>query len=120
MTSCGTCCANLVRPRPCRRTLPIPRLSLDSATDDLETRHELPSSEASPIEAIDRAKRAHAVRQAVAALPDDMREAIVLCEWQELKVAEAADVLSTTPKSVESRLYRALSSPPRKAPELVT
>jgi RNA polymerase sigma-70 factor (ECF subfamily) len=36
-----------------------------------------------------------------------MREAIILCEWQDLPVAEAASVLSTTPKAVESRLYRA-------------
>lgn len=40
-------------------------------------------------------------------LPDDMREAIVLCEWEEMAVAEAAAVLQSTPKAVESRLYRA-------------
>jgi DNA-directed RNA polymerase specialized sigma24 family protein len=31
----------------------------------------------------------------------------VLCEWEECSVAEAAAVLETTPKTVESRLYRA-------------
>jgi len=31
-------------------------------------------------------------------LPDDMREAIVLCEWEEMAVAEAAAVLQTTPR----------------------
>ena len=40
-------------------------------------------------------------------LPDDMREAIVLCEWEEMAVVEAAAVLQSTPKAVESRLYRA-------------
>jgi RNA polymerase sigma-70 factor (ECF subfamily) len=29
------------------------------------------------------------------------------CEWEELSVTEAAAVLETTPKAVESRLYRA-------------
>ena len=48
-----------------------------------------------------------AVRAAVGKLPEDLREAIVLCEWQELSVAEAAAILETTPKAVESRLYRA-------------
>ena len=36
-----------------------------------------------------------------------MREAIVLCEWEELSMAEAATVAKTTTKAIESRLYRA-------------
>lgn len=53
------------------------------------------------------AERAAAVRRAVAELPDDLREAIALCEWDDLRLAEAAEVLGTTAKAVESRLYRA-------------
>ncbi|MGA2280901.1 MAG: sigma factor-like helix-turn-helix DNA-binding protein [Verrucomicrobiota bacterium] len=30
-----------------------------------------------------------------------------LCQWEEFSVAEAAEVLETTPKSVKSRLSRA-------------
>lgn len=67
----------------------------------------LPAAEASPGEAAVNAERSAAVRRAVEALPDDLREAVILCEWQELPVAEAAAVLHTTPKAVESRLYRA-------------
>lgn len=52
-------------------------------------------------------EQAGAVRAAVAALPAEMREAMVLCEWEERSVAEAAAILETTPKAVESRLYRA-------------
>lgn len=52
-------------------------------------------------------ERSAAVRAAVNRLPPDLREAIVLCEWEELSVAEAAVVAETTPKAVESRLYRA-------------
>jgi len=36
-----------------------------------------------------------------------LREAIVLCEWEERTIAEAAAILETTPKAVESRLHRA-------------
>jgi len=36
-----------------------------------------------------------------------LREAIVLCEWEERSMAEAAAILDTTPKAIESRLYRA-------------
>ena len=52
-------------------------------------------------------ERIRAIQQAVNNLPPDLREAIVLCEWEERSVAEAAAVLETTPKAVESRLYRA-------------
>ena len=67
----------------------------------------LPSAAPSPNEQTLAGERAAAVRQAVAALPEDLREAIVLCEWDECSVAEAATILGSTPKAVESRLYRA-------------
>ena len=52
-------------------------------------------------------ERALAVRKAVSHLPDDLREAVVLCELDDRAIAEAAAILQTTPKAVESRLYRA-------------
>ncbi len=52
-------------------------------------------------------ERAAAVRQAVEHLPEDMREAIVLCELEDQSIATAAEILETTPKAVEARLYRA-------------
>jgi len=48
-----------------------------------------------------------AVREAVAALPVELREALILCEYEELTQAEAAEALGVTPKAVEMRLYRA-------------
>jgi RNA polymerase sigma-70 factor (ECF subfamily) len=67
----------------------------------------LPSPHATPEEAVLANERSRAVHAALLQLPGDMREALVLCEWEELSVAQAAQVLKTTPKSVESRLYRA-------------
>ena len=67
----------------------------------------LPSDAPAPDEQALAAERAAAVRQAVGQLPEDLRGAIVLCEWEELSMAEAAKILETTPKAVESRLYRA-------------
>jgi RNA polymerase sigma-70 factor (ECF subfamily) len=52
-------------------------------------------------------ERKVAVRTAVNNLPEDMREAIVLCEWEEMTVADAAAVAKISPKAMESRLYRA-------------
>ena len=67
----------------------------------------MPAAGGSPGEATLAAERAAAVRTAVRQLPEDLREAIVLCEWDEKSVAEAAAILGTTPKAIESRLYRA-------------
>jgi RNA polymerase sigma-70 factor (ECF subfamily) len=67
----------------------------------------LPANDPAPNEQALATERATAVRAAVGKLPEDLREAIVLCEWEERSVAEAAVILETTPKAVESRLYRA-------------
>ena len=54
-----------------------------------------------------RMERQEAVRHAVAELPEDLREAVLLCELEDRSIAEAAIILATTGKAVESRLYRA-------------
>lgn len=86
-----------------------PNLSLDAenAGTDQSLASTLPGNSPAPSEVALAGERAAAVRQAVQKLPDDLREAIVLCEWEERSVAEAAMILRTTPKAVESRLYRA-------------
>ena len=86
-----------------------PNVSLDAPGDHVEgsLSEVLPAAEVSPGEAAAKAERANAVRAAVQRLPEDLREAVILCEWQDLPVAQAAAVLQTTPKAVESRLYRA-------------
>lgn len=53
------------------------------------------------------AERRAAVRAAVAALPEALREVVVLCEWEEMSAADAAAVLGITGRAVESKLYRA-------------
>ena len=55
----------------------------------------------------DAAERAEAVRAAVAELPLELREALVLCVYEGLAQADAATALGTTVKTVEMRLYRA-------------
>lgn len=86
-----------------------PNVSLDaeSETSGQTLGNTLHAGTATPHQAAVTAERALAVRAAVQSLPDDMRAAIVLCEWEDLPVAEAAAVLNATPKAVEGRLYRA-------------
>lgn len=86
-----------------------PTVPLDAASESADQilGDVLPTADLSPSEAAMRGERSSAVRTAVHALPEDLREAVILCEWGDLPVAEAAAVLQTTPKAVESRLYRA-------------
>jgi RNA polymerase sigma-70 factor (ECF subfamily) len=58
-------------------------------------------------EALEAAERAAAVRAAIAALPVELREAIVLFEYEQMAQAEIAVVVGATPKAVETRIYRA-------------
>lgn len=56
---------------------------------------------------LERAERADAVRDAIAALPVELREAVVLFEFEQMSHADIAAALGTTAKAVETRLYRA-------------
>jgi RNA polymerase sigma-70 factor (ECF subfamily) len=86
-----------------------PNVSLDAPDDkaDQTLGDRLSATGSSPENALLAEERGAAVRAAVEGLPEDMREAIVLCEWEELAMAEAAAILKTTPKAIENRLYRA-------------
>ena len=86
-----------------------PTLSLDAENTETEQTlgSTLPADSPNPKEAALAGERAAAVRTAVKNLPEDLREAVVLCEWEERSIAEAATILEATPKAVESRLYRA-------------
>ena len=103
-----TIAANLARNQLRWRTR-HPSLSLDAEDKATEQSlgDSLPAPEDDPSHAAAASEAAVTVRRAVAALPEDLREAIVLCEWEDLSVAEAEVILETTPKAVESRLYRA-------------
>lgn len=57
--------------------------------------------------ALENAERAAAVRDAIAALPVELREAIVLFEYEEMSHAEIAMAVGATAKAVETRIYRA-------------
>jgi RNA polymerase sigma-70 factor (ECF subfamily) len=86
-----------------------PNVSLDaeSRTTGESIGDVLPASDPAPDSAAVATERAAAVRAAVGRLPADMREVIILCEWEDLSAAEAAAILGTTPKAIDNRLYRA-------------
>jgi RNA polymerase sigma-70 factor, ECF subfamily len=86
-----------------------PSVSLEAENTETEQSlgSTIPSDSPAPNEEALASERAKAVRMAVNNLPEDFREAIVLCEWEERSLSEAATILETTPKAMESRLYRA-------------
>jgi len=103
-----TIAANLAR-NHFRWRVRHPNVSLDapSANPEQTLENILPAQGPSPREQIVIAERVAIVRAEVARLPEDLREAIVLCEWEDRTLADAAAILETTPKAIESRLYRA-------------
>lgn len=56
---------------------------------------------------LEQAERAAAVREAIAALPGELREAIVFFEYEDMSHAEIGVAVGATPKAVETRIYRA-------------
>ncbi len=99
----GNLARNHLRARSRRPEVPLE----GGGEDQPGLANSLPASGGSPAEQAARSEQNSAVRTAVANLPVDLREAIVLCELEDCSIAEAAAVLNTTAKAVESRLYRA-------------
>ncbi len=90
---------NLCRDHVRRRTH-RPLVALDDAPDPIDGR-------ADPKAATLAAERVTAVRAAIATLPDNLREPLVLSEYQDLSHAEIASIVRATPKAVETRIARA-------------
>ncbi len=103
-TIAGNLARNHLRARGRRPEVSLDATPVDGRPGLADT---LPATDLTPAEVAVRAEQQAAVRRAVAELPDDLREAIVLCELEDRTLAEAAVILTTTVKAVESRLYRA-------------
>jgi RNA polymerase sigma-70 factor, ECF subfamily len=59
-----------------------------------------------PLDDLSRTEKIESVRKAVLALPERYREAVVLCELEELSYMEAAEILGCAVGTVRSRLHR--------------
>jgi len=86
-----------------------PQVSLDQTLGETEKAlaDVLPDTKPLPDDVLDSNERAEAVRDAIAALPEDLRTALVLSEYELLPNADIASVLQCSVKAVESRIYRA-------------
>jgi RNA polymerase sigma-70 factor (ECF subfamily) len=72
--------------------------------------HEPPSREPSAQESLERAAGDAEVREAILALPDRQRQAILLRTFEEMSYQEIADAMGTSVGAVESLLHRATTA----------
>ncbi len=89
-----------------------PTLSMDEARndgDDPPLKDRLASEAANPSEETLSNERAGAVREAVLALPEDLRQAVILFEYENMSYERIAAVAGCSKKAIETRLYRARS-----------
>lgn len=86
-----------------------PQASLDAENEQTEAglKDSLRDSKLSPDENLQKEETAEAVRSAIATLPDELRQPIILSVYEELPQAEIAAILNCSVKAVETRIYRA-------------
>jgi RNA polymerase sigma factor (sigma-70 family) len=80
------------------------RIRFDSLPDDASDR--LPSSSAGPEQSYSDNRLDPEIREALAALPPDFRDAVVLADLEELSYEEIADTLGIKVGTVRSRIHR--------------
>ena len=80
---------------------------LDS-DDGSEDRTFIAAAQYSPANSTEQVERLNIVRQAVGALPGDLRQVIVMKEFEEMTFQEISETLELPLSTVKSRLYTAL------------
>ena len=100
--------SNLVRDRY-RWRARHQQVSLDAENGESESsfKETLADSKPLPDQSLHAEERAEVVRKAVAALPEELRQPLILSVYQELPQAEIAEILKCSVKAVETRIYRA-------------
>jgi RNA polymerase sigma-70 factor (ECF subfamily) len=94
-----------------RRTIQDRRLDVpigDYDGDDHAPVHDLANGN-DVLEALSRSETLELLRKAVVSLPEPYREAVVLCDLEEMSYSAAAELLGCTPGTVASRLHRGRS-----------
>jgi RNA polymerase sigma factor (sigma-70 family) len=100
--------ANLVKDRYRWRSR-HPQVSLDAENDATgdSFRDSLPGNDPLPHERAEAEERSETIRRAVAALPEELRQPLILAEYEERSHAEIGGILGCSAKAVETRIYRA-------------
>ena len=78
--------------------------SVEPGREDQPLGDRLPAEDSNLVE---KDERARIVKDAVTALPPDLREAVLLFEYEDLSHEQIAQIAGCSKKAVETRLYRA-------------
>lgn len=85
-----------------------PQVSLDAQDPEgVALQDALPDEAPSPGERVSAEERASEVRKALESLPEELRTAVMLSEYEGLGHSEIGAIMDCSAKAVESRLYRA-------------
>jgi RNA polymerase sigma-70 factor (ECF subfamily) len=86
-----------------------PQVSLDADNEQTESslKDTLSAVDPLPDQRVQTEERADAVRKAVDALPEELKQPLILAVYQDLPQLEIATILNCSAKAVEMRLYRA-------------
>ena len=86
-----------------------PQVSLEAGSEEIGAglKETLATSQATPSESMQTQERAAVVRQALAALPEELRVPLILAEYEGRSQVEIASILNCSAKAVEMRIYRA-------------
>ncbi len=80
----------------------------EAVTDPVEMAEGSPSDGgADPLQRVEAREKLEAVQRAIAGLPQDQKETLILAVYEQLSHDEIAAIADSTPKAVELRLYRA-------------
>lgn len=103
-----TIASNLVRDRYRWRSR-HQQVSLDAENEQTESalKDTLTAVEPAPDQSLQTEERADEVRNAVAALPEELKQPLILAVYEDLPQAEIASILKCSVKAVETRVYRA-------------
>jgi len=100
--------SNLVRDRyRWRSRHPQTSLEAQNQQSEMSLKDGLQASEPTPDQNLQKEERAEIVRRAVAALPEEIRQPLILATYEDLPQAEIAEILKCSVKAVETRIYRA-------------
>jgi RNA polymerase sigma-70 factor (ECF subfamily) len=85
----------------------LKHVAVESLLDPLDEAVDEEAGHATPLDIVSRSELVAQVRDAIQGLPPAYREAVVLCELQEMDYAAAAAIMQCPIGTVRSRLHRA-------------
>lgn len=90
-----------------RRSLRHTRFEVPLGDEGMQGEERLAANDLSALEELTNSEMLDCLRKAIIALPELYREAVVLCDLEEMSYADAAATLRCSPGTIASRLHRA-------------